>query len=46
MMFEESLNSPYLRKKKYIYLVKLFIAYPKLKDFDRIIEIENSELIV
>ena len=44
-MFEESLNSPHSRKK-YIYLVKLFIDYHKLQDFDSIIEIENSELIV
>ena len=42
-MFEESLHSDYTRKK-YIYLVKLFKDYFKIKDFDGIIKLGDKEL--
>ena len=43
MMFEESIKSNSTRKK-YIYLVKLFKNYYKIKDFDGITKFDKTEL--
>jgi len=43
MMFEESIHSDATRKK-YIYLVRLFKEYYKIKDYDVIVEISKKEL--
>ncbi|MCH7967093.1 MAG: tyrosine-type recombinase/integrase [Thaumarchaeota archaeon] len=43
VIFQESLQSEKSRKK-YTYLVGLFKNYYKIKDFDRIIEIEKSDI--
>ena len=42
-MFEESVKSP-ISRKKYIYLVKLFMKYHKIKNFDDVIKINKDEL--
>ncbi len=42
-MFEESINSE-ITRKKYLYLVKLFMEYYKIKDFDGITKIPQTEL--
>lgn len=43
MIFEETIHSA-ISRKKYIYLVKLFMEYHKIKDFDSIIKIGKKEL--
>jgi len=43
MMFEESIKSDSTRKK-YIYLVKLFKDYYKIKDFDGITKFDKTEI--
>ena len=43
MMFEESVKSP-ISCKKYIYLVKLFMKYHKIKNFDDVVKINRDEL--
>jgi|APSaa5957512535_1039671.scaffolds.fasta_scaffold42562_2 integrase len=43
MMFEESVKSP-ISRKKYIYLVKLFMDYHKIKTFDDIVKNDVKEL--
>ena len=42
-MFEESVKSP-ISRKKYIYLVKLFMDYHKIKTFDDVVKIDIKEL--
>jgi len=43
LMFEESIKSE-ISRKKYVYLVKLFMEYHKIKDFDSIVKIDKKEL--
>ncbi len=43
MMFQESLRSPE-SVKMYTFLVKKFMKYHNIKDFDSIVKIEKAEL--
>ena len=43
MMFEESVKSA-ISRKKYVYLVKLFMKYHKIKNFDDVVKINMDEL--
>ena len=43
LMFEESIKSE-ISRKKYVYLVKLFMEYHKIKDFDSVVKIDKKEL--